>query len=246
MGLCWPCTVNLAMKQVLIVAALFAVMAAPCFAQGSAPVPIPHVNPKRMSSADIVDCFAKARGGCGDLSVWEAGRILAKRRQITFLMAAYRRSDSDQREVVALALTDIDAPEVRAFIERVAFEDLTKGQDGVPRWYLLENLAERCDERALARFNRDVNWKESYPIGCMWWSSTVKQFGKCGYRPAIPHLIDYTNSVACLNIADAAIESLQKLFPGKCRKVCGLDNVHDCYQRVYLQEQKSSAAQKTP
>lgn len=201
-----------------------------------------YPDPKSLSSQEILDCYKKSNVSDCKVSEFDAAEVLAKRARVQFLIQYYEKGDSSQRRVLAMALSKINTPEVFTFVRKIAFENLTNAPDGDPRWYLLEYLAERCDERALARFNRDQNWKDGYPIGCMWWTSTVRQFGKCQYRAAIPHLIEYTNTVACLNISDAALDSLSKLYPGRCRSTKTLNEGHDCYQLLYDAEKRKQTA----
>jgi hypothetical protein len=196
---------------------------------------------RSLSSRKILDCFKKSNVSNCRISEFDAAEVLAKRGRTQFLIAAYEKGDVSQRGILAIALSKIKKPEVLAFVQKIAFENLTNAPDGEPRWYLLEYLAERCDQEALARLNREQNWKDSYPIGCMWWTGTVRQFGKCQYRAAIPHLIQYTNTVACLNISDAAVKSLSDLFPGKCKHSKTYNECHDCYQRLYEAEKRKSA-----
>ena len=49
--------------------------------------------------------------------------------------------------------------------------------------------------------------------GSMQYQTSVALFGSCGYRPAIPYLVDEDAYDFSLNIVDAAVEDLQVLFP---------------------------------
>jgi hypothetical protein len=200
---------------------------------------VEYPDPSTLSTAKIIDCFAIQNISSCRIERFNAAEVLAKRGNIRYLIGAYERGDETQRDMLVIALAQIRKPAVLEFMRRIAFENLRNEPDGEPRWYALQSLAEHCDERALARLNRDQNWKDGYPIGCMWWTSTVRQFGKCQYRPAIPHLIEYTNTVACLNISEAAIESLEELYPGKCKDAKTLNATRDCYSRAYRGEKHS-------
>jgi len=57
---------------------------------------------------------------------------------------------------------------------------------------------------------------KGYPIGCMWWQDTVKAFGDCNYRPAIPYLIEAL-STAGINIDKNASKALKKFLPGHAK-----------------------------
>jgi hypothetical protein len=220
-----------------IIALMFVVLIGSAFSQDAQNGPKP--DPSKMTNDEIVSHFRETKNGC-DYD-WELADELVGRTSPKFLIESFRGGDECQRHVLLIELFKIQKPEVLAFMRDLAFTNLTNEPDGEPRWYPLQYLADRCDLRALRRFNRDINWKDEYPIGCMWWTGTVRQFGKCGYRPAIPHLIRYTNSVACLNISDAAIESLMALYPGKCKSVTSMDQAHDCFLSEYKKEKRTTA-----
>ena len=77
-------------------------------------------------------------------------------------------------------------------------------------YYVANYLGELGDVKALEILNRHYF---RYPVSSLKWSFTASLFGKFNYRPAIPNLIDSLNA-ASLNLAGAALESLQALYPG--------------------------------
>lgn len=190
---------------------------------------------RSMSSAEILRLATHVGSPDAKFNEWDLGYELGRRGNVSFLTQFFRHANSGQREVIIIAMSRIKHnPEVVAFMRTVAFDNLRPNEaDSEPRWYALQYLADLCDEPALHRLNGEQNFREGYPIGCMWWTSTIRTFGKCKYRPAIHHLIDSTNTMACLNISEAAIESLHELFPGKCMsKSDSLNKMHDCFLRV--------------
>ncbi len=197
-----------------------------------------------MSSANILGCAFHGDTHSCKYKPWELGYELGRRGNVKFLVHSYRGADAGQREVIILAMTRIKHnPEVTAFMRRVSFEQYWPDKlDTEPRWYALQYLAESCDEQALRRLNGEHNFRNSYPVACMYWTDTIRTFGRCKYRPAIPHLIQSINTVACLNIPDSAIKSLHDLLPGKCENVesLTLDQVHDCFHRAAKQAEAKS------
>ena len=190
-----------------------------------------------MSSVDILDCAFHFDSQTCKYSEWELSNELGRRGNVKFLTRSYRQADAGQREVIILAMMRIKHnPEVTAFMRRVSFKQFWPDKlDTEPRWYALQYLAEACDDEGLQRLNGEHNFRGSYPVACMDWVRTIRAFGKCKYRPAVAHLIRSTNSVACLGISDAAIESLQELFPGKCSGARSYNQAHDCFQKAASQ-----------
>ncbi len=172
-------------------------------------------NLKRMSESQLLQC-ADNDACLGQHYVWDIAREMAARGNVAFMTRAYARADAAQRALLVKALYYINSPRVLAFMRKIAFKGLKPGKpDYAPMYFPLEYLAKRCDERSLRRLSRYANIKDGYPIGCMWWQDTVKQFGACGYRPAIPYLIEVLTT-ACLNIDGNALEGLRNLLPGVC------------------------------
>ena len=196
-----------------------------------------------MSSADILNCALQSDKKNCEYNAWQLGYELGRRGNVRFLTHSYHRDNEGQREVIIIAMSRIKQnPDVTAFMQQVSFKQVWPDKlDTEPRWYALQYLAESCDEHALRRLNGEHNFRGSYPVACMYWTDTIRTFGKCKYRPAIPHLIQSINTVACLNISDSAVKSLHDLFPGKCKNLHSLslnqslDQIHDCFQRAARQ-----------
>ena len=187
----------------------------------------------KMTKAELMRCASTDELATCKYDMYDVADELARRKDPDFLIRKYPKADEAQREVIVMAAFRLKHDTaVTHFMREVAFKNLRNELDTTPRWFALQYLAETCDEPALKRLNGNHNFAGSYPVGCMWWTKTIRTFGKCRYRPAIPHLIQSTNLVACLNISDAVTESLLDFFPGKCRQAKSYDQVHDCFGRV--------------
>ena len=192
-------------------------------------------DPGRQTTRYLLHCLYHYEDGPCNFEYEQIVAELAKRNMSNKALEIYPRVTSEKKALIVEGLfTTRHDPHIRDFMERIAFNNLKQNEpDSEPRWYALQYLAEGCDERALQRLNGRQNFtEEGYPIGCMWWTSTIRTFGKCRYRPAIPHLIQSTNTVACLNISEAAYYSLLDFFPGKCTKTKTMDEMHDCFARI--------------
>jgi len=163
---------------------------------------------------------------------WELADAISRHQNITALIDAYQGADEGQREIIVLALYSLRDLRVEAFMRTIAFRGLKPHEpDYEPQWYPLQYLARVCDGRALARLSRPENIREAYPVGCILWQDTVKAFGDCNYRPAVPYLIDALDT-ACLNINDNALQALKKFFPGACDSEKWPTAVQRCYGEV--------------
>jgi len=148
---------------------------------------------------------------CGEDCRWDIADALGKSKNKTFLLTAFQTAESsDEKLGIIYVLYRIDDPEVEAFFKKLVVE---KYDDGEELYYPLNYLAKRCNADALRVLSGDgKGGYKGYP-GCMQWGTTVELFGKCKYRPAIPYLVDSIQA-ACMNIGIAAVEDLQKMYPG--------------------------------
>lgn len=98
-----------------------------------------------------------------------------------------------------------DTPEVTTFMQRVVRQRMYDGED---LYWPARYLAEKCDPLGLhwLRNGRGRNQ------GSMNYESTLTFFGKCGYRPAIPWLVEELDDFS-LNAVGGAEESLEALYP---------------------------------
>jgi hypothetical protein len=155
---------------------------------------------------------------------------IARRGKVPLLIAEYRNSGPDEQAAIVAAMYNIRTPQVKKFMQEIAFRNLPDGQDVEPYFYPLAYLAHDCDARALARLNRRVNFDKSFPTGCILFAPLVQDFGKCNYRAAAPNLALALNA-ACLNITDAAYDALHKWYPQACTKV-KFNELESCFLKV--------------
>jgi hypothetical protein len=97
-------------------------------------------------------------------------------------------------------------PEVASFMKRVLSERVEDGED---LYWPVNYLAKRGDSAAL----KELSTGRYRGQGCMQYETSVRLFGKWRYRPAIPYLVETAMYDACLNIVDAAEESLFAMYP---------------------------------
>ena len=139
---------------------------------------------------------------------WAVSEELARRGNPHPLLTRYwSESDQDVRYGIVHAVYHFRSPEVTAFMEKVL--DSQDGDEGFLFWPA-DYLAKQCNSKGLSW----LSTRQGRPESCMVFSSTVPLFGKCRYRPAIPYLVEHSIGDACLNIVDAAVTDLRKLFPG--------------------------------
>jgi hypothetical protein len=190
---------------------------------------------KQMSDRQLIECLRDKPTTCPipdqdrDLG-WIAG-TLGQRKHPGALISAYTTADTYQRYYLVRALSMINKPKVTDFMRSIAFENLPEGQDNDDVFFPLDYLARHCDQRALARLNRRVNFDKSFPMGCIYFAPTVAAFGRCNYRAAAPNLV-LALDAACLNIVGAADEGLRKFFPGACKHMKSPEEEQRCYNNL--------------
>ncbi len=187
---------------------------------------------QQMTDKQLIDCLRNKPTTCPipvqdrDLQ-WIAG-TLGERKHPDALIAEYRTADQDERYYLVRALSMINKPRVSEFMRSIAFENLPDGQDNEDVFFPLDYLARHCDQRALARLNRRVNFDKSFPMGCIYFAPTVEAFSRCNYRAAAPNLVRALDA-ACLNITDAALDGLHKFFPHTCKQAHSIQELQRCY-----------------
>ncbi len=192
-------------------------------------------GPEKLTDQQLVECLRDKPTNCPipdqerDLD-WIAG-TLGQRKRPDLLISTYRNADQYQRYYLVRALWMINRPKVTEFMRSIAFENLPEGQDNGDVFFPLDYLARHCDQRALARLNRRVNFDKSFPMGCIYFAPTVAAFGRCNYRAAAPDLVLALNA-ACVNIIDAAEEGLHKFFPHACKQAHSIEEQQGCYAKL--------------
>jgi hypothetical protein len=198
---------------------------------------------KHMTDQQLVECLRDQPKNCPipdqdrDLE-WIAG-TLGQRKHPDLLISAYSGADQHQRYYLVRALSMINKPRVLEFMRPIAFENLPAGQDNDDVFFPLDYLAQRCDQRALARLNRRVNFDKSFPMGCIYFAPTVEAFARCNYRAAAPNLV-LSLDAACLNIIDAAEEGLHKFFPHACKQAHSIEEQQRCYTKLLKDDASNS------
>ncbi|EEF58036.1 hypothetical protein [Pedosphaera parvula] len=161
----------------------------------------------------------------------EICEILLERRQTEFLINAYQQS-SDARVrsyLVSRVLYYIEEPAVLA-----VFRAQLSEEEDEESYYVANYVAKTGDTKALKILNCHYYL---YPVSSVQWSDTVELFGKFGYRPAIPNLIESLDA-ASFNLVDAAEESLEKLYPDSPRKFESLEAARDYFTKRAEEERK--------
>jgi|SRR5580704_5140263 hypothetical protein len=190
---------------------------------------------KHMTDQQLVECLRDKPSNCpipdqDRVLDWIAG-TLGQRKHPDLLISAYSSADQRQRYYLVRALSMINKPKVTEFMRSIAFENLPEGQDNDDVFFPLDYLARHCDQRALARLNRRVNFDKSFPMGCIYFAPTVESFAHCNYRAAAPNLVLALNA-ACVNIIDAAEDGLHKFFPHACKQAHSIDEQQSCYTKL--------------
>jgi len=168
-----------------------------------------HRLPK-LPSEQLIACLAdwKICGVGNDLtSGWAVSEEIARRGEPNALFDRYwTERNPDVRYGIIHVADHFKSKQAFAFMQRV----LAEGQgDEDTLYWPASYLAERCDPAGL----KWLSTRKGRPEGCIVFTGTVRVFGKCQYRPAIPYLIEDSLDDACLNIVDDAERSLEKLYP---------------------------------
>ena len=180
-------------------------------------------NTKSLSTQQLVDCLT-TKLPCKVVRAEVEGELV-RRKAIDLLTQTYRQThDPTARGAITETLYDIDEPRVEEFMRSIQF-------DSKDDWYPKNYLAERGDRTALAFLGQVCQ----YPIPPYIWAKSLEQFGKYGYRPAIPCLIWWV-SAGSSHAADAAYESLQQLYPHSPKNLDSPEAVRMYFQKRYDEE----------
>ncbi len=137
---------------------------------------------------------------------WAICRVLLARHEVDLLLNSWRTSKDPvvRRCLVEMVLYQIDDSQITK-----AFRSRLSDTEDDEAFYIASYLAKLGDSAALAVLN---NHFYQYGISSLEWSYSMALFGKFGYRPAIPHLVEALNS-ASMNVIDASFDSLSQLYP---------------------------------
>jgi HEAT repeat protein len=133
---------------------------------------------------------------------------------VDFLLTTFNTSTNvEVRRWLAMSvLGEID--------DRRIYDDLTNhltDNEDEESYYVAIYLASRGNKTALATLNRHYF---NYPVSSVEWAYAAGLLGKYRYTPATTNLVDSLNA-ASLNLAAAACNSLQEIFPDSPRDFKG-------------------------
>jgi hypothetical protein len=163
-----------------------------------------------LPSQQLLACFDDWRiCGTGEdrASGWPISDELARRGNIHQLLVQYWSEPKwTIRDGIEHVAYHFDTPEVTAFMRKVLTQRMDDGED---LYWPISYLAKKCDPDAL----RELAAGRYRNQGCMQYETSVKLFGECKYRPAVPYLVETALHDFCGNIIDSAEESLHTIFP---------------------------------
>lgn len=164
----------------------------------------------KFTREQLVACFADYQiclAADDSASGWQISDELAKRGNPHDLLVRYWH---ERKWLIRSGIEDLayhfDTPEITAFMQRIVAERVYDRED---RYWPVNYIAKKCDQRGL----KELSTGRYRNQGSMQYQTSVELFGKCGYRPAIPYLVDSALYDFSLNIVDAADDSLHALYP---------------------------------
>lgn len=165
----------------------------------------------QFSDNQLFDCFDDWEiCGVGDdtPSGFALSDEVARRGNVSALLYKYwyERRPSVRAGIEHVA-SHFDTPEVTAFMRRVMTRRVNDGEN---RYYVLTYLARKCDLNALEQLSTGRG-RGSAP-GLVY-AQTVELFGKCGFRQAIPYLVNVAVYDFSGNVAASADRSMHLFYP---------------------------------
>lgn len=181
-------------------------------------------------TADLISFL----GSSSDISEEDQNAIvseLIKRRPVKEALSVFANStDENLRLNICKVLSSLDDP----LIEE-AFRQSNLVEVSEEAFYCLIYLARKGDKTALFILNKHYG---SYPVSTQQWIKAVRLFGQWGYKEATENLLSNVDSMN-LNLADAAIESLLKMYPEAPSKFNGYEDAKNKLEQ-YLHHMKSN------
>lgn len=179
-----------------------------------------------LSSQQLLACFDdwKICGtGEGLADGWPISDELARRGNIHPLLLQYwSESKPTVRDGIEHVAYHFDTPEVTDFMRKVVAKQMNDGED---LYWPINYLAKKCDPDALKALATGRYRNQ----GCIQYETSVKLFGKCKYRPAVPYLVETALHDFCGNIIDSAQESLHAIYPNTPKDFDSLDRMQGYY-----------------
>lgn len=258
------------MKWLVPLVAFF--LALPCQAQIGAKASVPVADraysealAKELTDQQLIDCLKGPKTCVLDNryhNFYVLKRELAVRKHPDPIIAAYKKADDVDRYLLVQTLWLIDDPAVETFMRSIAFDYRGDGVDDSSGLFALDYLAHNCDLHALARLNRDVNFKTYKKMALNdtlldVWDDTVEAFGRCNYSPAAQNLVHSLNpgcfstegteqsprfifgNSGCLT-TDEAEQSLKQIFPGYCSSPATVEEKQQCYESLLHADPKTT------
>jgi len=153
---------------------------------------------------------------------WPISDYLASLGNPHDLLVRYWREKWIVRNGIERVAYHFDTPEVTQFMRAAVKRRVFDGED---LYWPANYLAKKCDPVGLAWLRSGKGGNQ----GSMQYSTTLELFGKCGYRPAIPLLVNELYDFAGNNVVSAE-NSLDLLYPDHPKD---LDNSLESVQRYY-------------
>jgi hypothetical protein len=179
-----------------------------------------------LPSSQLVACFDDWRicgTGEGQASGWPISDELARRGNIHNLLVEYWKEPKwTIRGGIEHVAYHFDTPEVTAFMRKVLTERVEGGED---LYWPINYLSKKCDPDALKELATGRHRNQ----GCMQYETSVKLFGKCKYRPAVPYLVDTALYDMCGNVIDSAEQSLHAIYPHGPKEFDSLEQMQKYY-----------------
>jgi hypothetical protein len=176
----------------------------------------------KLPTQQLVACFGDWNiCGAGDslASGWQISDELARRGDPGQLLARYWNEPNPYvRDGIEHVAYHFQSSEVHLFMDRVLAKRLDDGED---LYWPVNYLAEMGDPTAL----KELSSGRYRGQGCMQYSASVALFGKWKYRPAIPYLVGTAMYDPCLNVVDAALKSLDEIYPDAPEHIGTLEDI---------------------
>jgi len=193
-----------------------------------------------MQVQQLESCVSHS--SCQDIQV--ALYDLANRKDFSFLMHTYSVSSPVNQEYIVGAIENSgfgrNNPEIVSFMNSIAFDQHDTDSFSTLRWSALQFLADICDDRALNELRKGGATRRDtykYSVACGVWANTLTSFGKCHYFSATRTLIDSTDT-SCLDVGNAALDSLNTLYPGKCTNAHDFRAANECFTKAQVDVQR--------
>jgi hypothetical protein len=183
---------------------------------------------EKLSTDQLLECFAD-HSICG-AGHWEIADVLSKRDVLGSLMARYWGEPKVEiRGGIEKVAYRNNSAQVEHFMRKIRAYQM---DDGENLYYPINYLAKKCDADAL----KEIASGRFRSQGSLQYQTSIELFGKCGYKPAIPYLVDTALQDMSLNVVVAAEHSLRRLFPGSPKEFKSGEAMQEYYCNRAVQE----------